>query len=119
MSRGLCCYFGLRFFSAKKVHVDGLTLIDVLILVYSLVYPVENLDVVVFAWNKKQVGLDRIPASKQAASWQDNVVIVQVVPRHLYNLQLALCIQFVHLSDKSHKFYFKFYQFTILVKAFV
>ena len=63
MSRGLCCYFGLCFFLCeKKVHVDDLTLNDVLI--YILVYPVENLDVVVFAWNKKQVGLDARLASK-------------------------------------------------------
>ena len=50
------------FLCEKKVHVDDLTLNDVLI--YILVYPVENLDVVVFAWNKKQVGLDARLASK-------------------------------------------------------
>ena len=57
-------FWPLFFLCEKKVHVDGLTLIDVLILVYSLVYPVENLDLVVFAWNKKQVGLDARLASK-------------------------------------------------------
>ena len=54
----LAFVFSLR----EKVHVDGLTMDDVLI--YILVYPVQKLDVVVFAWNKKQVGLDRILASK-------------------------------------------------------
>jgi len=33
------------------------------LLIYNLVYPVEKLDVVVFAWNKKQVGLDARLAS--------------------------------------------------------
>jgi len=28
------------------------------LLIYHLVYPVEKLDAVVFAWNKKQVGPD-------------------------------------------------------------